>query len=193
MRLIFLILISIFMMNATLIHAEESTVDNESVRELKGHKATITDLVFSEDGKYLVSSGGAKDNRIIAWDVKTGSVFKELTGSVNAIAVSSDLTMVASGGTGNNIKLYSLDSGRIIKQFPTKTNSVLGVNISNDCKWLVSYGYKTLEIISIEQLQRIKTIKAHSDNIYSAVFDESGNTIISAGNDPFGIISIAFQ
>ncbi len=41
---------------------------------LSGHNDLVTDIVFSEDGKYLVS--GARDFSVILWDLSSGQVIK---------------------------------------------------------------------------------------------------------------------
>ena len=55
-----------------------------------GHKALIGDVIFTSDGRYLVSASNDKTIRV--WDVSTGEIMRILRGQI---------------GKGNEGKIYA--------------------------------------------------------------------------------------
>ena len=97
---------------------------------LKGHTTSISNVVFSPDGKLLASSG--INGEIILWDVATGLQISQLLGGhqdvdgsrsrgtyaskVDRIAFSPDSALLASSGNGETI-LWDVETGKGIKRF----------------------------------------------------------------------------
>lgn len=68
------------------------------LKRLEGHDTTIHSLVFSPDGKYLLSGSAGKV--AFLWDVKTGAVIRQLRGhraSVTAVAFGKESTLDPAG------------------------------------------------------------------------------------------------
>lgn len=90
----------------------------EKIAMLDGHSPPIageysnpiTALVFSLDGRYLVS--GAADNTIIVWDAQTGSLLKILhghTGAINSLAFSPDGKLLYSNAMDGTVVIWNLE------------------------------------------------------------------------------------
>jgi len=47
-----------------------------------GHRAKINDVVFTKDGRYLVSASNDKTIRV--WDISTGEIVRVLRGQISA-------------------------------------------------------------------------------------------------------------
>lgn len=87
-----------------------AVLDGHSDPILGDYSNPITALVFSPDGRYLVS--GAKDNTIIVWDVQTGSLLKVLqghTGAINSLAFTPDGKLLYSNAMDGTIVIWNLD------------------------------------------------------------------------------------
>ena len=66
------------------------------LRELRGHEAPVTALIFSPDGSRLLT--GSEDKTAALWDVEAGqllAVYRGHGGSVNLLAYSPDGKRVA--------------------------------------------------------------------------------------------------
>ena len=79
---------------------------------LLGHTECVRSLVFSSDGKLLVS--GSYDKTINLWDVQTGGIIKTLHGHtdwVYSVSIAMDHTMIASGSVDKTICLWDTQTG----------------------------------------------------------------------------------
>jgi WD40 repeat protein/energy-coupling factor transporter ATP-binding protein EcfA2 len=144
---------------------------------LTGHSGSVKMLVFSSDGKTLVSSDG---QNIILWNVETRQRLGEIapghqynserSGSlaVNSIALSPDSKTLASGGCGKR--------GQRI----TTVNNTSDACIEGEIRlWDVS----TRRIIG-------QPLSDHKDEITSVVFSPDGKTLASASGQADGTIKL---
>lgn len=94
---------------------------------LKGHTETIYSLVFSPNGKQIVT--GSFDKTVKVWDATTGKEIRTLTGPqghkqmVLNVAISPDGSLIASGSSDNTANLWDypmsdpLKNGHSVKRF----------------------------------------------------------------------------
>ena len=86
---------------------------------LKGHKGTLSCLVFAPDGKALAS--GAKDGTVIVWDVAARKPLVPVPGhkdTVVAVALAPDGKTLATGGIDRNVARW--DFARLRADHPKK-------------------------------------------------------------------------
>jgi len=137
--------------------------DNPPILQLDtgGHKSLIRDVVFTPDGKYLVSAGDDKVIRV--WDIKTGKTVRTLRGQIGAgsegkvfaMALSPDGQWLAVGGWMHpecagrcgDIRLYDFASGQLVTLLKGHTNVVFSLAFSPDNRYLVSGSYDNNAIV----------------------------------------------
>jgi WD40 repeat protein len=99
-----------------------------------GHTDEVTNLEFSDDGKYLASAG--KDNVIIVWDFNLGKQIKRLkghTGAVNCMRFFNSGNMLATCGDDGKILIWDLNSESVIKSMPqVKSAKIVSLDVSPD-------------------------------------------------------------
>jgi WD40 repeat protein len=166
-----------------------------------GHKATIWELIFNKDGRYLVSASDDKTIRV--WNTSTGEVVRVLRanigagneGKIIAAALSPDNRLLAVGGWMGPSKHYELiDLGRIrLFDFQTgeiqgllkgHTDVILGLSFSPDANQLISSSAdKTARIWDVHTRKTLHELKGHTDFIYGAAFSPDGSLAVTGSND----------
>jgi len=109
------------------------------LRQLKdGHEFLVTRAAFFGGGKRLVTA--AVDNTTRIWDVATGAQLFALegTGSMAAVALSSDGRLLLTGSDDKTAKLWDLESGRMLRKLDKQPSEVTAVAISPDNRLLLT-------------------------------------------------------
>jgi WD40 repeat protein len=88
------------------------------IRQMSGHSARVSSVVFSPDGRYMLSGG--EDNVVILWETATGAEVRRFTGHilpVAAVAFSADGQTILSGSWDQSVILWDVNTGAQIRQF----------------------------------------------------------------------------
>ena len=97
-------------------------------------------LVFSNDGRYLISSG--MDCNVLVWDLSNGNLISRLTGhkqAVHSLVFSRDGTILATGGLDSFLRLW--DFSKLIEEI---SNDDSNASQSTDIKSGDTYLLKAL-------------------------------------------------
>ncbi len=84
---------------------------DSSVRRLKGHTDFITSVIFTPDGRHVVS--GSLDGTIRFWDVRAAKQIQIIGGlhPVTSLAISSDGKTLACGMAAGAVRVWMLEHG----------------------------------------------------------------------------------
>ena len=162
----------------------------EIIRELPGHTSSITGLVFSLDGKILVSSSEASDGSIRFWDVSSGSVQRSLaigskTGAP-ALAINPDGTLLAAAWA-ENFRVWDFNSGKIIAQ-GVSSNGI--PRFSKDGSLMAVYGASdrsSIVIYMTNNWQPAMQIKLPAQTLQFALSPD-GKTLVTGGDNFSGVL-----
>jgi WD40 repeat protein len=160
----------------------DATAKPTQLRALTGHTDTVSSIVFSPDGRSLIS--GSIDKTIRIWDSWTGQELRKIdghTGGVNAVAVSADGKVIVSGSFDTTVKLWGADTGVLLKTLGDSHSQILGVAVSGDGTTVVSgseggsarVGYSYVDAGSL----RMTTGKAGA--VWSVAVSKDGQTVIA--------------
>lgn len=109
-------------------------LEAEKALNVPGHRKTATNVRFSSDGKFIISSG--LDDSVKVWDSTTGVrkyLFEDEPFGVSDVAVSPDFKFLYSHhATFNHIKVWDLSTGKEIRTIKPLSAWTSGIEISAD-------------------------------------------------------------
>ncbi len=152
---------------------------------LKGHRAGVTSVAWSKDGRTLAS--GAQDNTVKLWDLTGGQAVRTLKGHtqlVRGVAFSSDGQTLASASWDSTVKLWDLAKDYEIRTLKGHSLAVYAVAFSSDGKHLASASHdKTVRLWDPASGQEQATLVGHTGAVYAVAFSGDGKHLASASHD----------
>jgi hypothetical protein len=95
--------------------------EGEPAGELDAHRAGITGMVFTPDGKHLVTS--AWDCQVIVWDVNAAQELRRFEGhdeAVSGLALSADGKLLATGSLDCQVRVFDFATGKELRRITVK-------------------------------------------------------------------------
>lgn len=162
-----------------------------------GHKVKINDVMFTSDGKYLVSASDDKTIRV--WDTSTGEIVRVLRGQIgegpegkiHAVALSPDDRLLAvAGNIGDRkrkiafIRLINFQTGEVKALLKGHINVIYGLAFSPDGnKLILGSADKTARIWDVRTQKTIHVLKGHTNSIYPVAFSPDGTLAVTGSFD----------
>lgn len=122
------------------------------------------------------------DDDVVVWDLEKDEIITRVahTNNVYDLKVSNDESMVVSSGY-DNIKVWDIDSGAIIKTFTSHSNYVSQLTISNDDTKVISASGTEIYVWEIATKNILVTFTDHSTSMYTIDISPDGTWIASEG------------
>ena len=152
---------------------------------LNGHDGVISSIVFSRDGKYIVS--GCYDTIIKLWNFQEKK--KELslaghTGRVLSVDISHDGKYIVSGSVDKNIKVWNIQVKCEEFSLIGHTSLVSSVKLSLDGNYIVSGSEDcTIKVWSFQERCELFTLNGHIGRVSSVEFSRNNKYIVSGSYD----------
>jgi ribosome assembly protein 4 len=131
--------------------------EKKPLSRLTGHQATINDVKFSPDARYLASA--SFDKSVKLWCGKTGKFICAFRGHVRPVytlAWSLDSRMIVSGSSDSTLKLFEVSSRKVYF-----------------IQWLSSS----------TPVKLLKDLPGHADEVYGVDWSPDGQKVASGGKD----------
>ncbi|KAJ7246869.1 WD40-repeat-containing domain protein [Mycena haematopus] len=152
------------------------------LKAFHGHTDWVLSLVFSPNGKQIVS--GSKDHTVRVWDAETGTelICIQTNYQVHTVAFSPDGCQIMSGGEG--IHLWDSQTGSL-NNGPLGDVMVLSAAFSPNGKWLASCGFyrKEVQLRDSTTGTLVGTFEGHTDRVNSVIFSPDGKRVATGATD----------
>ncbi|MFP6872228.1 MAG: c-type cytochrome domain-containing protein [Verrucomicrobiales bacterium] len=146
-------------------------------------------LAFSRNGTILIAGGGrgGKSGLVVGWQVKSGKRVFEIGAEYDAVLaadITADHKLVALGGPGRRIKIYSTKNGEEVANIKKHTDWVTAIAFSPD-GILLATGDRNGGLFVWESGtgNPFYTLKAHSKSITAISWRADSNLVASASED----------
>ena len=151
----------------------------------------INTIHFSSDGTRLVAASGITGlkGEATIWDLKTGEILTALGADEHRDILfdaefSPDGTLLATAGYDQIIHLWEIDSGELLRSFPSHNGAIYDLAFSSDGAVLASAsGDGTCKIWQVATGERLDTLNQPEAEQYRIAFTQDGKSIIAAGAD----------
>jgi WD40 repeat protein len=166
------------------------------VLDAGGHTAMVRQVLFTPDGKELITVSDDKTVRF--WDVASGEPLRTLrppighgvSGMLGAAALSPDGKTLAVGGytaTATAIYLIALPAGRIDRVLKGHTGAINALAFSPDGKRLASgSGDQTARLWDVGSGECTQTLSGHTRPVFAVAFSPDGRRLATASLDKTG-------
>ena len=176
---------------------DEPVLSFPPAEHLLGHN-TVTNIAYSPDGQYLVSSGHYSDGvynttfgELIIWELATGQVLHTILGHNGAIVdviYSPDGRFIASVGSDKTVKIVNAAAGELVQHFElASSSSDIELAFSPDGQFLLigMRSQQSLQLWDVNTGQHMRDFTGHEGNgyVWSVAFAPSGQQVVSGGED----------
>jgi WD40 repeat protein len=156
------------------------------LKTFKDHSAPVYSVLFSPDGKTLVSGGA--DGIIKVRNLKNGDRENHtLIGHIQAVislAFSPDGKTLVSGSADSTIKLWNFNTGHEIQSLIGHVSSVISLVITPDSQTLVSSSADTtIKLWDLSTAQVKINLIGHTNSVLSVAISPDGQTLVSGSAD----------
>jgi WD40 repeat protein len=160
-----------------------------------GHEGAIRGCAVAPDGSFAVSA--SDDKTLKLWDPATGQEIRTLEGhtkEVIACSVAPNASILMSLSWDHTLKLWDPGTGetlRTLQVAPTlELGNVRGCSVFPDGAAVVTvenhFGDKEPKLLKLLDLatgRELRTLKGHTDHIWSCAVAADGSFVVSAGED----------
>jgi dipeptidyl aminopeptidase/acylaminoacyl peptidase len=161
-------------------------------RRIRGVPERVYDVAFSPDGKWMATAGGdpgqyGTAKLFIAEPDGGGKPVRELVESndaIFAVAFSPDSKLVAAAGADRAIRIWEVESGKLIATIEDHADWILDLAFSPDNKRLASASRdKTSKVFDVVKKESLVTFPAHAEAVYTVAFTPDGKFVTTGGAD----------
>ncbi len=191
MKTLFAILLLLCCLIAAPLVLGQETDDPILVIDPQGHSDMIREVIFTPDGKALISV--ADDKTIRLWDTGTGELLNTLRGQIGngpegklyAAALSPDGTTLAVGGymKDDEIRLIDIQSGEQIGLLKEHCGRIAALAFSKDGRLASGSFDHTVRIWDVAARKKLAELTGHTDDVYGVAFSPDGDRLVSASHD----------
>lgn len=154
------------------------------VRQLRGHRGSISCVAFSDDGSRAVTAG--TDRTVRVWDVTTGqelSCLRGHEGFVMSAAFGPTGSRVLSGGWDGTVRLWDIQTGKELRRLTGHSSQVYSVAYSEGGHFGLSGGLDhSIVLWDLHKGEEIRRFAGHTGAVHRVAFWGTPH-VLSGGDD----------
>jgi mono/diheme cytochrome c family protein len=168
------------------------TKDGAMGRRLGGLAERVYEIAYSPDGKWMATASGDPGIFGVAklWaaepdgSVKPVRELVETQDVVFSVAFSPDSKKIATAGADRAIRVFEVETGKLLVQIEDHADWIFGVAFSPDGKRLASASRdKTCKVFDVEKKESLVTFPGHAQPVYTVAFAPDGKSVATGGED----------
>jgi WD40 repeat protein len=166
--------------------------NGQAVGTLGSHDREVRGVVFSRDGSRVASVSGDGMVKVWGWDpTRLGQMQKpkfecqaRSPGVYANVTFSPDARCLVTGGEGNTVKIWDVQTGRELETLRGHTGDVCAVAFSPDGRWLATAGEDTtVRIWDTTSWKPRHTLRGHTGLVSSLAFIPQSQRLVSGSRD----------
>lgn len=148
---------------------------------LVGHGGPVKTVRLSADASHVLT--GSFDYSMIYWDLSGGEPkiarrFDEHDGAVNAVAFLPDGKRALSAGDDAVLRLWDLESGKLLHAFKGHTAKIVDIDVSPDGKLAATASWdRSARLWDLEKLEAGRVLEGHTGPVNAVAFTGAGGNI----------------
>ncbi|XP_030179324.1 apoptotic protease-activating factor 1 isoform X2 [Lynx canadensis] len=157
-------------------------LNNRIFQSRIGHKKTVRHIQFTDDGKTLISSSDDSSIQVWNWQSEEYVFLQAHQETVKDFRLLKNSRLLSWSFDGT-VKVWSIITGRIEKDFVCHQDTVLSCDISPDAtKFSSTSADKTAKIWSFELLSPLHELRGHKGCVRCSAFSVD-STLLATGDD----------
>uniref|UniRef100_A0A452TH38 Apoptotic peptidase activating factor 1 n=1 Tax=Ursus maritimus TaxID=29073 RepID=A0A452TH38_URSMA len=157
-------------------------LNNRIFQSRIGHKKTVQHIQFTDDGKTLISSSDDSSIQVWNWQSEEYVFLQAHQETVKDFKLLKNSKLLSWSFDGT-VKVWSIITGRIEKDFVCHRDTVLSCDISPDAtKFSSTSADKTAKIWSFDLLSPLHELRGHKGCVRCSVFSVD-STLLATGDD----------
>lgn len=150
----------------------------------------IVSLAFSPDGTLLASGGGepSRNGELILWNVADKTLKQKIeeahSDTVLGVEFSYDNKFLLSGAADKFAKIFSVETGELVRAYEGHTHHVMDVSMKKDGSELVTAGAdNAIKVWNTETGEQKRTISNYAKQVTSIEYQGDTDNVLSCGGD----------
>jgi WD40 repeat protein len=168
-----------------------NAADGRFLRTIQANTANLQAIAFSHDGRYVVTAAdtdfGANEQNVRMWRVNDGSLVRGFGVPDSTISYSVDLSpddSILAVCQGNDVKLYQVSSGALLRTLTGHTFSTFEVRFSPDGTMVASAaGDNKAKIWRVSDGALLKTLSGHTFFVNSVAWSPNNANLATGSWD----------
>lgn len=166
-----------------------SKPENPRIGSLSGHDEAVQSVVWTQDGKMLIT-GGFRQIRL--WDAatlqSTGQITTAFVGNLTALALTADqrTLFAADGEAGGAGFIHRIDlvEKKVLATWKAHDDNIYALKLSPDGKALASAAAdKLARLWNVADGKLISSYEGHTNHVLSVAFNKDATQLATAGAD----------